>query len=173
MAKWSGVTVEVDTTLAEKVVTGVLDNAGDASLAVFLMGNVAPRLSRKAKKRFAASGDDASGQWPALAPSTVEIRKSLGFTPGTRKGEINVRTGELQDWLVDPDPGVIHDGVGTTLMWPAEQPKSVGLRRKLAQAAGKGRGGKERFVVAFDLDDVAYIHSSLETFLLTGKVVRR
>lgn len=173
MARWSGIDVDVDTSLAEKVIGGVLDNAGDASLALFLMGNVAPRLSRQAKKRFASSGDDASGQWPALAPSTVEIRKSLGFTPGTRKGEINVRTGELQDWLVNPDPSVMYDGVGTTLAWPADQPKSAGLRRKLAQAAGKGRGGKERFVVAFDFDDVAYIQSSLETFLLTGKVVRR
>lgn len=165
--------ITVNTTALESRLSGIEENLSEASMAAFLMGTVSPRLSRQANKRFAKSGDAASGKWPALAPSTVEIRKSMGFTPGTRQGEINVRTGELRDWLVNPMPSVVHDGAGTTLHWPADQPRSAHLRRKLAQAAGKGRDGKERFVVAFDADDVMFIQTALEKFVMTGRIARR
>lgn len=158
--------VSVDISSADIALSRILTNISDPSLAGYLTSVVAHRFADRASTRFAQSGDSASGAWAALAEATVEIRKNLGYTPGTARGEINVRTGTLRDWLTKPETMTVPDGLGVSMAWPGPEPDAA-TASKLAQAAGKKKG-PARPVVAYDMADVSYILTTLAAWTLTG-----
>lgn len=133
-----------------------------AGLAGYMSSVVKPRLDRDAKGRFRSKGDGASGKWAPLAQATQDIRQNLGFSPN----DINVRTGTLRDFVTNSSPVISQDLIGTTMEWPGNPGSNLG--RRLAQAAGRGKG-PARYVIAYDMNTVAYILSTLETWTVKGK----
>lgn len=133
-----------------------------SGLAGYLNTVANPHLTRVATRRFRTKGDSASGKWAALAQSTQEIRQNLGFSPN----ETNVRTGIMRDFVTNPSPVISQDIIGTTMDWPGTPGATLG--RRLAQAAGHGRG-PARWVIAYDVNTVAYLLKTLESWAMTGK----
>lgn len=131
-------------------------------LAGYLNSVANPHLTRVAKARFKSGGDSASGKWAALSQATQEIRENLGYPPN----EINVRTGKMREFLINPSPVISQDAAGTTMEWPGTP--GADLNKRLKQAAGRGRG-PARWIIAYDTNTVAYILSTLETWAIRGR----
>lgn len=137
-------------------------NISPIGLAGYMTTVVNPHLTNAAKARFKSKGDSASGDWAPLAQATQEIRTNLGFTPD----DINVRTGLLRSFVTNPSTNVMQDPIGTTMEWPGTP--GVALGRRLAQAAGRGRG-PARYVIAYDVNTVAYILRTLDSWTILGR----
>lgn len=84
--------------------------------------------------------------------------------------KINERTGKLKNALIKPSIRVSQDIVGTTMEWPSGEAER-GMKERLAQAAGR-RKGPARYVIAYDLNDVAYLLNTMEAFVMTGNLTR-
>lgn len=158
--------ISVDTRSTKAVLDQLERNTNPLGLATYMGTIAAPYFSRRARDRFKTGGDNASGSWAALTEATKEIRQNLGYSSGARKGEINVRSGRMQDWLVRPNIVLAEDAAGTTLTWPG--PEDRKMVERLAQAAGRRRG-PARWVIAYDAGDVAYLLRTMESFAMTGK----
>lgn len=154
--------VYIDTRRVSRILESTYSFISPPGLAGYLNTVANPHLTRVAKARFKSKGDSASGKWAPLAQATQEIRSNLGFSPD----DINVRTGTMRDFVTNPSPVITQDIIGTTMDWPGAP--GVQMSRRLAQAAGRGRG-PARYVIAYDMNTVAYILSTLETWTIRGK----
>jgi hypothetical protein len=105
------------------------------NIAAFLHVEVDPYLAQRAANRFANEGDDVVGAWPQLQPGTQAIRASQGFGDSH---PINVRTGELERYIVSSGGAVATDPSGAELTFPGA-PASGELADKV-QTAQAGRG---------------------------------
>lgn len=137
-----------------------------ASIAGFLKNFVVNYFQQQAEQRFAMEGDEATGKWAPLKQSTVEIRTSKGFGAGP----INVRTGELKDF-VTTNEGSIGIDVGATLEWPTGLPEGTDLMYKYRTAQTGTSSGRvpARPVVGMSFRDMAAINVMLGGFLDTAK----
>ncbi len=84
-------------------------------LQVFLETRVDPYLRARAEARFANEGDDVTGPWAPLKGSTEDIRASLGFP---RSHPINVRTGDLKEYVTRSPSETVPFGSGAILTMP-------------------------------------------------------
>ncbi len=112
-------------------------------LTWFLGVEITQFLQARAERRFAREGDDASGKWKPLSEFTREERRALGFGGAH---PINVRTGEMEDWVMQNNSSVVgSDAAGVfDLEWPARMPSpgsELETKVKTAQQ-GKRRGEK-------------------------------
>ncbi len=105
---------------------------GPTQLASFLHGPVGQYLQERAKRRFAAEGDDAVGKWEPLQDSTVQMRLSMNYG-----GEhpINKRTGELENWVVNSGWHAYPQSTGASMAYPGGQPSGI-LLKKVQTAQG-------------------------------------
>lgn len=128
----TGATIEVEADDVLAVLRQVELATNTIGLREFLGGPVVEWLQERADHRFASEGDDASGQWPDLTWGTQQIREALGFP---REHPINVRTGDLRDWVVNSDGKVSALGpLGAELEWPGTAPDAeIESKFKVAQ----------------------------------------
>lgn len=157
----------VDISSADMALSTLLRGVSDASMTAYLETAAKNWFITRAEGRFASSGDSASGKWAPLSENTVDIRKNLGFTPGTGAGEINVRTGSLREWLTNPETMTVPDALGVSMAWPGPEPDE-GTRIKLSQAAGHERG-PARPVIAYDAADLSYLLTTLAGWIQGGR----
>ena len=152
-----------------------MEPVGIGSHIVLLAGPINQWFQARAAARFKSEGDRASGKWKQLERATWSWRRRSGFP---EKHPINVRTGDLKTLLTEEKPNIGHDGVGSFLLWPGGGQNRGRRPEKMRQAAGQvrrrdGSPGTARPVVAWDLVDVAFVHRSFQTFIMTGKQVTR
>lgn len=139
------------------------------ALALFMNNRARPYLQRRALERFMNEGDDASGKWKPLAPSTRTTRRNQGFGP---EHPINERTGFMKRTILDARGQVGMDPVGVTMMWPGVNPSGDDkFRFWQAQHGNLRTGAPARPVVAANLTDAAAILALLGDFI-TGPAVR-
>lgn len=137
----------------------VLDTAMSApAIGAMLTQQIEPFIKERAAKRFAGEGDDAVGKWAPLSSETERIRSSQGFSPAH---PINVRTTELENYIVRGTGSVNIFSEGATLQYPKPSGK-LSIREKMATAQ-KGRA-KPRTVPRPVL---GLSHTDLEFVLLT------
>ena len=105
------------------------------NIAAFLHVEVDPYLAMRAANRFSNEGDDVTGPWAPLQPATQAIRSSQGFGASH---PINVRTGELERYIVNSGGDTSVNPAGATLTFPGS-PASGELADKV-QTAQSGRG---------------------------------
>lgn len=120
---------EVDRTMKR------IDKALDPRrIYAWMQGPLEQILQEQTDERF-ADEQWSGGPWPALKPRTEQIRQSLGFQPDH---PINVRYGELFDWLTEnPNPAVqIIGGNMTQMTFPGQAPSK--LEEKKLSVAQKG-----------------------------------
>jgi hypothetical protein len=101
-------------------------------LQVFLDTEVDPYIRARVEARFWAEGDDAVGRWAPLKPATEQFRREMGFPPSH---PINVRTGDLMDYITQADPSIVPMGSGAIFNFPDSLPtdSEVDLAYRTAQ----------------------------------------
>jgi hypothetical protein len=83
-------------------------------LVTWMESSVDPWLRERAQQRFDSEGDDVSGSWLPLSPYTQNIRSDMGYGADH---PINVRTGEMEDYVTGPGNSY-PTAVGATLEAP-------------------------------------------------------
>lgn len=140
-------------TQAEQVVSGV------GMRGFFALAHA--HLMSRARDRFAGEGDYASGRWARLAESTVAHRIAQGY-PGSNP--INVRSGELKNFILGDQPKVLISPVASEMVTPGTTPAGDLLTK--FEVAQKGSGKTPaRPVLATDGRDVAAILSTMAVYL--------
>lgn len=136
------------------------------SIAGFLKNFVVGYLQRAAAERFAMEGDEAVGRWTPLKESTLRIRGEQGFP----SGPINVRTGELREY-VTANQGSLGVDIGATLQWPTNLPEGTDLMYKYRVAQTGTMSGRvpARPVVGMSFRDMAAINVLLGGFINTAR----
>lgn len=160
-------TVKIEMGSAVRLMDRLMMQTSPLRQAQFLTGVVSPYLSAEAESRFADSVNPDDTPWEPLEDSTVSWRESLGFTPGTKRGEINVRTGKLRDWLAYPAIAVAPAGDGAVMQWPSRSSVGADMEHRLAQAAGR-RKGPARWVIGYHARDIGFIVGAMEKFIVRG-----
>jgi hypothetical protein len=142
-----------------------LDNT---ELATWMRGDLVQHLQDRASSRFAAEGDDAVGTWTPLSPITELIRSAKGFSPAH---PINVRTGDLKNFITSDDGSISASGGGLQLEFP-DNPPTGELLDKLATAqTGKSNPKTPmRPVIALGLTDYNEIMDLLSIYITNGLI---
>lgn len=126
---------------------------GSGMLAsAFLSGPVAEFLQERARRRFAAEGDDAVGKWAPLKEATVNIRLSQNYG-----GEhpINRRTGELERWVVDGGWNAYPTSYGAEMAYPGSIPTGELLEKVQVAQRGDDRAVARPVLGLTDTDLIA------------------
>lgn len=146
---------------------------GPAGMTAFLVGQVTPYLKARARNRFASEGDEMSGPWAALSPTTARIRSALGYPPDH---PINHRSGALERWVTGSTPTVLVSPVVSVLTYPGNPPTGK-LREKVVTAqtgmSSRAKNTVPRPVLGLDGADyvaiLAMLALSVETVGRTGR----
>lgn len=138
----------------------------------FMGGDVLPWLRQRAAGRFATEGDDASGKWAPLKPSTVDIREGgieRGIWPGiSPEHPINQRTGIMHDYIARGRAEIVSGGPSTTMYFPRRTPPTPQLANKIKRAQVGDSRTARRPVLAINQTDVTEIVSRLAYFIRRG-----
>lgn len=157
-------TIDLRTKSVELALAQLSLATSPAGIGLFMNNRARPYLQRRAAERFMNEGDDASGNWKPLAPSTVASRLVQGYGGAH---PINVRTGYMKRRILDARGQVGIDPVGTTFLWPGIEPSGDYKYRFYQAQHGNARtGAPARKVVAANLTDAAAILTLLGNFLV-------
>jgi hypothetical protein len=133
---------------------------------------VADYLDDRAVNRFAYEGDEASGSWPALAPTTERIRASMGYGPD---GPINIRTSEMFSAVAYSDSVLpLPGGVQVTkpnpsdITGPLEQKLITAQRGRTDNGLFPGASTPPRPVVALGERDMVEIMAKLQLYIMAA-----
>lgn len=144
----------VDDVQVELVLTKLAFLLSPPGLSAFLGTEVGPYLQKRAKARFAEEGDDASGKWAPLKPATIQIRESMNYG----SGPINVRTGELENWVTQGNWDAYPTGYGASLKYPGNTPSGeLADKVETAQAGRKYPSTVPRPVLATNETDMLFV----------------
>lgn len=136
-------------------------------LALFLGEEVGPYLRERAQARFKGEGDDVVGKWAPLKPATRMIRANNPNWPVGPDHPINVRTGELEDWVTQSAWDAHPTGMGATLKYPSKNP--TGELRKKVVTAQKGKAFPStvaRPVLGVNPADLVFVTTRLAFYLI-------
>lgn len=120
----------------------------------FLAGPMVEHLQRRADDRFASQSTD-DGPWAPLHDATVKIRHSMGFGPTP----INVRTGEMKNWLVGSSGSAVPTPTGAMLSWPSNPTGK--MRDRIATAQGLNPNVDAREVIGLGVTDAQFVLASM------------
>ncbi len=130
--------MQADIIVDDAEVTQALANLRHAvspsSLEQFLTGEAEPYVKERAEARFKRQGDDRSGRWAPLAEWTKNERESLGFG---RSRPINIRTGELQNYILNSPSRHGSGGGQAYVILPGPADSSERQKFKVAQQGMK------------------------------------
>lgn len=147
-----------------------LDTALDSTaMAAFLGIKVGVYLKERAKHRFEAEGDDVSGKWAPLLPSTQYVREHGPWEVGP-SSPINVRTRELETYITQSDIFASSFGYGASVAYPGRPARTKALRQKV-ETAQRGRARPAtvaRPVLGINERDALYILTQM-AFYISGK----
>lgn len=163
-----GVDIEGDAESVEHILRKLeLEILSETGLALFLSTVVGEYLQQRAMQRFQNQGDDVSGAWAPLKPTTISIREEMGFGAGP----INSRTGELEAFITGSNGSVsVSGGGGSVLTFPGNPPGpgQSGYLETKVMTAQKGRGYPEtvaRPVLGMNEVDLSFVITSLAFYV--------
>lgn len=143
-------------------------------MARFMNTRVVPELRERARGRFAQEGDDASGKWAPLSPATVSIRQagidSGHFVGITASHPINVRTGDMEEYITQGSGDITHEGIGNiSLHYPSRSlPSKKSIADKVRRAQVGDTRTAKRPVLAVSETDLSFVVSNL-AFHIRGR----
>lgn len=168
MATGFEVTFEVDRQHLDLVLGSLAAKLSPPGLASFLDMIVDPFIRERINQRFAMEGDDVSGAWHPLSAATQHIRASYGF-PAAHP--INVRTGELRDWLVNTPSDIKVSGFTAEANHPPPTTDSVMNTKLVTAQSGKAHPKTPaRPVIGLDENDLLFVTSSLVAYISEGMI---
>lgn len=132
-------------------------------IAALLDQGVVQLLQADAMRRFRTQGASDGAEWAPLRDSTLDIRASDGYP--YPMFPINVRTGELSDYVLHGlgDTAVIGDYAQLT--WPDPLPDSGNLKHayRQAQRGNQAKNSPPRPVVQLSVQGMTAIYLALTT----------
>lgn len=156
---------EVDALMAH--LSRVLDPGG---IAVWLKTVMGPWIRKRASDRFRGEGDDVVGKWLPLQDSTKLIRTQMGYG----EGPINVRTGELHDYITKSMDDIQISPLGATMTYPGTLPSGELQMKVITAQAGKPHPPTfKRPVLGMNERDLIFAVSGLLAYIQTGRMVTR
>lgn len=134
------------------------------AMAEFLGTSVDPYIRHRAEQRFQSEGDDVSGRWLPLADATQAIRAASGYGAS---GPINVRTGELEAYVVGT-PGIsTPEAYGASLTSPGIPPTGeLEAKVRTAQSGKDNPRTPPRPVIGMNEGDLAAVLTMLSGFFI-------
>jgi hypothetical protein len=164
------VDVNVDSAAVMADIQHLMNTTDAPGLRKFLEDTADPYLQTRVRDRFSGEGDDASGQWLPLKPATESIRAALGYGPAH---PINVRTGDMQDYLTNSRADVATLGQGAVLTFPPKGADALTAQKiETAQVGKNWPPTPARPVVALSVTDEAAIVMDLADYITQGLVAR-
>lgn len=160
----SGFQVDVDVKDVMRLID-TLDRLLDVEIGHWMRDDLQDYLVNRASGRFTSEGDDASGAWAPLKPSTEVTRARHGFSPAH---PINVRTHDLQNFILGASGSVV--GAGTwQFIWPGDPPSGDLVdKMQTAQTGSVNPSTVPRPVIALGAKDYNEILDSLTVFMMNG-----
>lgn len=155
----------VDDRDVRRVIAALNVTLSDESLEQFLVQRVQPYLKERAEARFRRQGDDRSGRWAPLKPSTKRKRKAEGFPPSR---PINIRTGELHDFIMGSAAGHGSGGGQAYLSMPGRGTPGQEIKALIAQRGNRRTGQPARPVLAINQVDARQINRRLGWWIELG-----
>lgn len=142
-------------------------------MAWFLGVEITQYLQQRATTRFSREGKQAGEKpWRPLAQATREERILMGYNGAH---PINVRTGDMEDWVTNADSHVFGMTGDMTLEWPGSMPEGE-LYDKI-QTAQMGKKDNQyggytppRPVIRFSEVDFAHLMANLALQMKPGGV---
>lgn len=133
------------------------------AIAGFLGATVDPYLRTRARNRFRDEGDDAVGSWAPLKESTQDIRAQSDYGAAH---PINVRTGELERYILDSPNRLTIAPWGSALTLPGTPPAGV-LKDKvsIAQIGGGEYNTRPRPVLGLSETDLGFVLTELAFYI--------
>lgn len=138
------------------------------SMVAMLEGPFTQHLQERSRQRFFHHGDDASGDWARLQPTTFKLRLSGkargGYTGSTRT--LN-HTGDLRRFMVSATGTATPTGAGSRMTWPSHiggvedklTAAQVGVQNHFLFGRPLGKGMSPRPVVAADGFDATILRN--------------
>lgn len=143
-----------------------------ANVGEWLATSFAPYLKARASARFTGEGDDVVGTWPELAAATITERQSLGYGAGP----IQIRTGDLEAYIVDNTPDISITQISTKMVYPnprdASENSILAYKVGSAQKGNKRTGAPARPVLGINHIDLEYFITTFGMHLKTSVMSR-
>ena len=141
------------------------------SVGLWMNGPATEYFQQRALDRFASQGDDVSGgAWKALKKSTQDRREweaqKFGYNISGKR-PINVRSGQLHEWVTDNVAGGEPVPEGWHYMYPLHLPRDGTMATKL-ETAQKGKDSNDappRPVLGVSVVDAEIVTSMMESWL--------
>lgn len=138
---------------------------GDA-LSTYMRQSVIPWLRGRADARFDSEGDEVSGKWAQLTYATSQIRDWMGYGP---YHPINVRTGDLKDFIVHASGGLTQTANSAELTWPGDAVSPLLAEKiKTAQSGKSSPNTPARPVIGLGALDEKAITADLAWYIMQG-----
>ena len=166
MAGQADIIFDVDDRDAQGLLDRINELLEPASLAGW--GNIALKnyIQDRARKRFVNEGDDAVGRWLPLLPATANIRAMQGYPPDH---PINIRTGELHDYITNSPMQIEPLGFGIQATYPGvEATGELGDKFRTAQQGRQNPNTVPRRVIGMSATDMIEILTLLYFYVETG-----
>lgn len=151
---------------------GLEASLGVSGMNMFFVGTLTPYLRQRAERRFAGEGDDVVGRWAPLKPATLSIRQS-GIDSGDFFGisaahPINVRTHDLEDYIVGGRGDIFHTGASSGVVYPqVRTPKRMKKKLETAQGGRLKPKTVARPVLGVNATDLFFTVSALAIHIAT------
>lgn len=151
----------VDTRSVEHMLMRLDSAISPVGLVAFLGGTVDPYLRQRASERFANEGDDVTGKWAPLSQATQSIRQQMGYGGAH---PINVRTGEMEDYITDSPNNLAAHPWGASLTLPGNEPQGELLKKVRGAQQGENQA-PPRPVIGMNERDLAYVLLALYNYV--------
>jgi len=168
-----GLLVEVLDKELQKSLIGITGALSPEGMSAFMSVVMVPYLKDRAKERFEDEGDDVSGKWEPLKPATQAIRAG---NPDWNVGPdhpINVRTHELENYIIGSNALVRPNDLGAQMQYPARPSTKRTIRDKMktAQTGSSNPRTVARPVLGMNEADMIYMQLALVKHILMGESV--
>lgn len=96
------------------MIEATLETVSPAGMMPWLNDQMVKQLQESMQNRFDSGGDDAvGGEWVPLSEATLQIKEDQGYPE-----DINIRTGEMLDFLTSDNGTVNSEGFDSVLEYP-------------------------------------------------------
>jgi hypothetical protein len=150
-----------DSAGVERLLGHLHSSLSASAMTNFLNTKIGPYLQQRAKARFRGEGDDVVGGWAPLSEATMSFRRAGRERQLWSVGDahpINVRTGELENYITGGFDPAYPTTLGATLLFPHRSNKGgKKIREKMTMAQKGSERGPARPVLGVNERDATFV----------------
>lgn len=158
--------MDIDPSQVDALFLMIAKRISGPGLLQFLEDRLDPYVRQRVSMRFAGEGDDVTGAWLPLTKATEKMRAAAGYPPAH---PINVRSGEMRNWLLKNESQMKTFGGDALLIYPnVLPPGDVAKKVITAQLGHRASRTPPRPVVGLNRFDLAFTQAQLTKWILGG-----